>query len=403
MKFDSNIDKEEYIKFWKSNSNQHFLNSYWWGIVNKNNRNQKPYYVGVRNLKGEILCETLLLVKKTPFNMSYIYAPRGYIIDWDNKELVKFFTDSLKEFMKSINSIYLRVDPAIMYQEIDLEANPIEGGKNNYELFNYLVSLGYRHKGFYKLYDGNQPRYTFRTFNKDFDSFSDIEATISKTFMRSIKRSYNYDLKIEFSDSIDEFYELIKRISDKDKFTAYTKKYYQDIFELFKEHNYIKNFIAKINIKEIIDKLEKDLENEKNNDRKVKLEKDIEFFKSKKNDDKDLIIASLICIYSENGAWSLYIGNDDIAEYTGTVNRLYYEFMKDSYEDKKEFSDLFGTVGDPHTKFKNLAGIYEYKRKLGGTYLEWLGDFDLVNKPIMYKLLPMLLKIYRSISKLRKK
>ena len=399
MKFDNNISKDEYIEFWKNNANQHFLNSYYWGEINKKNSGREPMYVGLRDKDNNILCETLLLVKKTPFNMCYIYAPRGYLIDWDNKELVKEFTNKLMEYMKEINCIYLRVDPAVMYQEIDEEANPIEGGKNNYELFDYLTSLGYQHKGFYKLYDGNQPRYTFRTFNKNYYSFEQIEQTISKTFMRSIKRSYNYDLVIEESNSIDEFYELVQKVSSKDGFKAYTKQYYEDIFKTFKKDNYIKNFIAKINIDKVIEKFEEQVKNEKNQDRINKLNKDINFLKENKTSDGDVIIASLICIYTENGAWSLYIGNDNIAEYTGTVNRLYYEFLKDSYLSNKEFSDLFGTVGDPHTKYKNLAGIFEYKRKLGGTYLEWMGDFDLVNKKFWYKVLPILLKIYRTIKR----
>jgi len=399
MKFDSNITKEEYINFWKNNSNQHFLNSYYWGEVNKENRNLIPYYVGLRDNNNDILCESLLLLKKTPFNMSYIYAPRGFLIDWNNKELVKEFTNALKNFMEKNNSIYLRVDPAIIYQDIDENANPINDGYNNYELFNYIKSLGYRHTGFFKLYDGNQPRYTFRTYNKNYNSFEEIEKTISKTFMRSIKRSYNYDLKIELDNGIDSFYDLVLKVSNKDGFKAYSKKYYKDIFNLFKQDGYIKNFIAKINLKEVINKFKEQVKSEKNQDRINKLNKDINFLESKLTDKDELIIASLICIYTENGAWSLYIGNDDIAEYTGTVNRLYYEFLKDSYLSNKDYSDLFGTVGDPKTKYKNLAGIYEYKRKMGGKYIEWIGEFDLINKPFMYKILPTLLKIYRKIKK----
>jgi lipid II:glycine glycyltransferase (peptidoglycan interpeptide bridge formation enzyme) len=217
--------------------------------------------------------------------------------------------------------------------------------------------------------------------------------------MRSIKRSYNYDLVIEESNSVDDFYNLVQKVSLKDGFKAYTKNYYEDIFKTFKKDNYIKNFIAKINIDKVIAKFEEQVKNEKNEDRINKLNKDINFLRENRTSDKDVVIASLICIYTENGAWSLYIGNDNIAEYTGTVNRLYYEFMKDAYLSNKEFSDLFGTVGDPHTKYKNLAGIYEYKRKLGGTYTEWLGDFDLVNKRFWYKVLPILLKIYRTIKR----
>ena len=399
MKFDSNISKEEYIKFWKTNPNQHFLNSYNWGIVNKENRNLIPYYVGLRDINNNIVCETLLLLKKTPLNMSYIYAPRGYLIDWNNTKLVQEFTKALKEFMKDNNSIYLRVDPAIIYQDIDEEAKPIKDGNNNYKLFDDIKSLGYKHTGFFKLYDGNQPRYTFRTYNKEFNTFEDLEHTISKTFMRSIKRSYNYDLNIQIKDDIKDFYDLVLKVSEKDGFKAYSKKYYEDIFNLFNEDNYIKNFTASIDLKSVINKFKEQVKAEKNQDKINKLNKDIAFLESKLTKESNIVIASLICIYTETGAWSLYIGNDDIAQYTGTVNRLYYEFLKDSYENHKEFSDLFGTVGDPKTKYKNLAGIYEYKRKLGGKYIEWIGEFDLINKPFMYKILPLLLKIYRKLKR----
>ena len=397
MKFDDNISKTEYIKFWENNPNQHFLNSYWWGIVSKNNKAVEPKYVGLRDNKDNILCETLILLKKTPLNMCYLYAPRGYLIDWNNKDLVKTFTDEIKKYMKKINAIYLRIDPAIMYQEIDLEANPIKDGKNNYELYNFLLSLGYNHKGFYKLYNGNQPRYTFRTLNKNYNSFEEIEKNISKSTLRDIKRSYKYNLKIEISNNINDFYELHKRVANKDNFNVNTKQYFEDIFNQFKENNYVKNYVCKINLKEVITSLEEELKIETNQERINKINKDINFFKSKYTTDQDIVIGSMLCLYSKIGAWALYIGTDEIAEYINLINRYCYEFFKDSYNEGKEFSDLFGTVGDPHTKEKNLAGIYEYKRKLGGTYLEWMGDFDLVNKKIWYKILPILLNIYRKI------
>jgi len=56
MKFDSNISKDEYIKFWKSNPNQHFLNSYYWGEINKKNSGRTPLYVGLRDENNNIVC-----------------------------------------------------------------------------------------------------------------------------------------------------------------------------------------------------------------------------------------------------------------------------------------------------------------------------------------------------------
>ena len=61
------------------------------------------------------------------------------------------------------------------------------------------------------------------------------------------------------------------------------------------------------------------------------------------------------------------------------------------------FYDLFGTVGEPQTKYKNLAHLHDYKRKFGDQYIEFIGEFDLINKKFLYKMLPFMLKIYRRL------
>ena len=396
MEFISNLKEEEYKKFWLTINNNHFLQSYGWGQAQEKNRKQKPYYVGLKDDKGKIVAAALLLKKELPFKLSYFYVPRGYTMDYTNKEVLKEFTEKIKEFIKEQNAIYLKLDPPIMYQELTPEAQIVENGKNNFELYEYFKSLGYIHKGFNKLYEGNQPRYTFRTYFDKYNSFEEIEKSFSSSFFKPVKRSYNYLLEIYESDEVKTFHDLIKLISSKDGFHEYSLDYYQNVYDELKKDNLIKIFNAKINPQKIITSLEEELQKEKKEERKTKIQKDIDYFNNLPSKD-EYTCASLICTYTNTGAWSLYIGNDEVATYTGTVNRLYYEFIKDAYENKYEYIDLFGVVGDPNTKFKNLAGIYEYKRKIGGDLIEFIGEFDLVNKPFLYKILPTLLKIYRKI------
>lgn len=400
MKFIENLPEKEYQKFWEKTPNNHFMQSYEWGQACQKNRNQIPMYVGLLDENGKIQAAALLLKKKTPLNMCYFYAPRGFTVDFSNHNILKEFTNHLKTFLKKENAIYLRMDPPLMYQEIDSEGNKIEGGLNNYKTFNFLLNLGYKHKGFNKLYEGNQPRYTFRTYFKQYKDFNKVENTFSKSYFRPVKRSYNYDLEIYEANEVKTFHDLIKLVSSKDGFNAYSYDYYKNVYEELNKKGYVKIFNAKINPSKLIKKFENQLASEKKEDRQIKIQKDIDYFKEViKDHPKEYTCASLICTYSKTGAWSLYIGNDEIATYTGTVNRLYYEFIKDAYEKGYEYADLFGVVGDPHTKYKNLAGIYEYKRKIGGDYIEFIGEFDLINKPFWYHVLPILLKIYRKLKK----
>lgn len=400
MKFIKDLSEKEYQAFWEKTPNNHFMQSYEWGQACKKNRDQIPCYVGLKNDKDELVAAALLLKKKTPLNMCYFYAPRGFTMNFEDNKVLTEFTNSLKNYLKEENAIYLKLDPPLMYQEVNTEGEKVENGKNNYVIFNNFLNLGYKHKGFNKLYEGNQPRYTFRTYYNKYNSFDEVEKTFSKSFSKPLKRSYNYDIEIYQSDEVKTFHELIKLISDKDGFNEYSFDYYNNVYEELSKKGYIKVYNVTINPSKLIEKFTKELETEKKEERKAKIQKDIEYFTEiSKNHKDEYTCASLICTYSATGAWSLYIGNDEVATYTGTVNRLYYEFMKDAYDNGYEYADLFGVVGDPKTKYKNLAGIFEYKRKIGGDLIEFIGEFDLVNKPFWYKVLPTLLKIYRKIKR----
>ena len=99
----------------------------------------------------------------------------------------------------------------------------------------------------------------------------------------------------------------------------------------------------------------------------------------------------------------MFIGSNEVANLTFAVTRSYYEAIKDAYNKKYDFFDLFGTPGDPHTTYKNLAKLHDFKRKFGDKYIEFIGEFDLVNNKLLYKMLPCLLNVYRRIRKVFKK
>ena len=406
------LTKDEYIKFFNKSKYNHFLQSYEWGEASKA-KGQIPEYLGLKDEKGKVLAACLALKKKTPLNMCYYYSPRGIIIDWDNKELLKDFTEALKVYLKKENAIYFKVDPGVVYEEIDEEAKPIEGGKNNYELYDYLLSLGYKHQGFTTLFTRNQPRFTFRINTKR--PLEEIESSMNKSYFKTVGRSYNYDLEVTDQYDNDTFYELMNDIASRNNFHGNSLKFYEAFDKAFSEQGNVHYVTIKIYPDKIIEKtkkeldpLKKDLEDGKISPKKIadtqniitRLEKDLELFAPYSGKYPDgMVSLILICPKTNHAMWTLYIGNNDLATHTFAVNRAYYEAIKYAQENKLDFLDLFGTCGEPHTKEKNYAGIHEYKRKLGGTYTEFIGEFDIIMKPFWYKVLPSLLKIYRKIKK----
>lgn len=408
MKFIQNVEISKYREFENAHKKSHFLQSYEWGQFCKKAKRQIPRYVGMEDNDGNLIASCLILLRKTPFGFSYGYAPRGFVLDYNNKDVVKEFTNYLKQYMKDNKIIYIKFDPDIKYQDIDGDGNKIDGGENNYELYNYMLSLGYKHTGFYKLYEGNQPRYTFRIDLKK--PWEEIEAKFNKSFMKSVKRSYSYNLVVDNDVKVDDFYRLIQSNSSKDDFDPHSLEYYKIFSEEMSKDNNMKYFNISIRPKELldniskeIDELNKELEVNKKKEADIKnkiarLEKEREVFS--KIDKDEVCVCSLICTYTKNRAWSLYIGSDDLANFTFAVTRSYYEAIKDAYSNGYEFFDLFGTPGDPNTKYKNLAKLHDFKRKFGDEYIELIGEFDLVNNKILYKMLPIMLSVYR---KLRRK
>lgn len=407
MKFVNNISEEEYVAFEENHSKAHFLQSYSWGQFAIKGKKQKPIYVGLKDKSNKLVCAALFLQKKLLLGYSYIYSPRGFLIDFNDSKLLKIFTDELRIYMKKNKIIYIKIDPDIKYQTIDEFANKIEG-ENNYKIYDNLINNGYIHKGFNKLYEKNQPRYTFR-INLKSRTKEDLDRLFNKAFMKSVKRSYNYNIKITNDECTKEFYDLIQFNSQKDSFNSYSEDYYTEFTKQFKKYNNVKYYNAYINPQSILSNLKNDLkvlEEKLNTDKKHQNDILDQIKRNKKEQDvfkdysKDnILVCSLICVYTKNKAWSLYIGNNDLGNFTFAVSRCYYESIIDALNNKYEFYDLFGTVGDPQTKYKNLAKLHDFKRKFGDEYIEFIGEFDLVNNKFLYKLLPFLLKIYRKIKR----
>ena len=407
-----NLTKEEYINFFKNSQYNHFLQSYEWGEASKA-KGQKPVYIGMKDEKGNIVAATMALKKNTPLKMCYLYAPRGIIIDYTNDKLLETFTNLLKDYLKKIKAIYFKMDPGIVYQEIDEEAKPIENGQNNYPLFEKLTSLGYKHQGFTTLFTRNQPRFTFRIDTTR--PFDEIEKAMNKTYMKTVKRSYNYDLEVTSDYDTETFFKLMNDIANRNNFNGNSQKFYEAFDKAFTKEGNVKYITIKIYPDKIIEKaqkelapIQKDLEEGKIPQKKMadtnniiaRLQKDIDtFLPYQGKHPEGLVSLILICPTTNHAMWTLYIGNNDLATYTFSVNRAYYEAVKYAQEQGLQFLDLFGTCGEPHTQEKNYAGIHEYKRKLGGTYTEFIGEFDIISKPFWYKVLPILLKVYRKLRK----
>ena len=145
-----NLEKEQFDDYVRNHkSKSHFLQSLAWGEFAKAKKNLTPYYLGLVNDKEEIVGATLLLEKKLPLNFCYFYAPRGFVLDYNKKEIIRTMTSKVKDFAKNKKAIFLKIDPDIIKTSFNY-LNEEEENKNFEEIFNTLKACGFKHLGFTK-------------------------------------------------------------------------------------------------------------------------------------------------------------------------------------------------------------------------------------------------------------
>lgn len=422
MKFISNIKKETYEKFVKTNKDKsHFLQSYAWGEFAKKEKNQIPHYVGLTDDKNNLVCATLLLQKKLPLGYSYFYAPRGYVIDFTNKDLVQEFTKEITKYIKKQKAIFLKIDPDIILNEVDYQNNKINLPYDGYQILNDLKDIGFKHLGFTKNFELFQPRYTFRI---DLDNpLEEIEEKFNKTTKQRIKKADEVEVEVTIGTSKDvkDFFELMKITENRKDFVSHNLSYYESLYKIWNKDNCCNIFFGKVNINKILKKYkqkEKELQDEletlnnitspskSQNTKKKELERQLTKLKSdidkyssdlKKYGETIILNAHFIIEYG-NKAWVLYAGNHNILSETGANYKVYKTHLEYCHNKGLKIYDQFGTIGD--LKEDNpLYGLHDFKKKFGGDYIEFIGEFDLITNKLMYFIFTKLVPLYRKIIK----
>ena len=103
-----------------------------------------------------------------------------------------------------------------------------------------------------------------------------------------------------------------------------------------------------------------------------------------------------------NKAWVLYAGNHNILSETYVNYNTYFEHIKHCKEAGLDIYDQFGTIGDL-SKDNPRLGLHEFKKKFGGDYVEFIGEFDYITNKFFYFVFTKLVPIYRNIIKKRSK
>ena len=420
------LSEDRYENYLKNQPKAHFLQSYAWGQLSKIKKNLTPYYLGLIDENKNILATALLLQKHLPMNYCYIYCPRGYIINYEDEKLLATMTKEIIKFAKSKKAIFVKIDPDLIYKDINYLEEEKTLPYDTNKIFETLKKIGYKHLGFTKNFETMQPRYTFRIDLEQ--SLEEIENHFSKTTKQRIAKAKKLDTYVEIGSEKDlkEFYHLMTLTETRKDFVSYNEDYYSTLYDIFNGSQNTKAtlFLGKVdidrtikaiseNLKKVnnqisilpIDNLSKSAKNKLKELTKQKenYQKEIEKFENYKQEyGNNLTLSAHMIVEYMDKAWVLYAGNHNILTETYVNYYTYEEHIKYCKEKGIKMYDQFGTIGDLN-KENPRYGLHEFKKKFGGDYIEFLGEFDYVtNKPMYFifmKLVPFYRKIIRNRSK----
>ncbi len=355
------------------------------------------YYVGGFIKERLVGASLLLSYERKKGKERLFYAPRGFLIDYKNEELLKEFTEEVKKFIIEKHGAFLKIDPYILVRDRDNEGNIIEGG-----VYNDFVEVNLTNANFIKVNDKIQPKWLSRINLKE-KTIDDIFNNFSPKARQTVRRNERLGFKVrdfDFKD-IDKFIDIINEESKKYNTIVPTKTFYLDLKQTFDGNiKFMEVYFKKDEVTNNIDKMISEVIKEKevriNNYHNSKMTAG--YFIDKELEDEEEIkrLESLKDYFSkcsDDVGMGIYmfitIGNEVVALNGGIVDEynkldasytLHYEMIKYAIENGYKYYNLYeiGDITDSNNKLKNS---YNYKKSFGGEVVELVGEYDLVINP----------------------
>ena len=375
------------------------------------------FYLGIVDDNHNIKCASLFIretKKSVVGTLNYAYAPRGFLIDYSDIELLTFFTKELRRFLLKKGIAFIRLDPPLIHKEHDRKGDIKKGGIDNSNIIILMQTLGYEHLGFSNYFETLKPRWN--AICKFSGTPAKLFTLFNKETRNKIRKAGKLGIEIIESDqnSINQFYKFVEHKHIRNL------EYYNDLYNAFGKDSMFHIYFAKINPIVYLHNSKKSYEKEQINNmnliNKITQNKNAQnetIINKKMESDRllagykdDIIKASNLAISYPNGA---LIGTSAVVTYQKEVH-----FLIDGYDQSFQgipanhllkwkimetyaakgytIFNLNGLSGD-FNKENKYYGLYAFKTGFNADVIEYVGEFDLIiNAPIyqMYRNVPQL-------------
>jgi lipid II:glycine glycyltransferase (peptidoglycan interpeptide bridge formation enzyme) len=358
------IDKETHVEFLKNYQTFSFLQLPCWAEVKSGWKSKSVGWFDERKL----VCVGLILIRNIPkTKWSLFYLPEGPVLDPDYAKNVVDWLTPLRDFAKESGAFNLKLGPQVtintwsaatiknaisdnVYRQFK-DVDPDRVNPFGHEIGTKLRNLGGKQietdgEGFGDV----QPRFVFAI---DVEGKSDEEllATFSQEWRRNIKKAEKSKVKVRQANlsDLETFHTLYKETAKRDKFTPRPLNYFKQMW--------------------------KSLNDNSNNLAEMRL-----YIAEQEN------ICHAACLWVRVGkhVWYTYGASSTSGRELRPSNAIQWQMMRDARDAGASIYDMRGIAATLNEK-SPLFGLLRFKIGTGGKVIQYVGEWDFVLKPLIYK------------------
>ena len=358
------IDKDTHIEFLKNYQTFSFLQLPCWAEVKSGWKSKSVGWFDERKL----VSVGLILIRNIPkTKWSLFYLPEGPVLDPDYAKNVVDWLTPLKDFAKESGAFNLKLGPQVtintwsaatiksaisdnVYRKFsDVDPDRINPFGN--EIGTKLRNLGGKQietdgEGFGDV----QPRFVFAIDVED-KTDEELLASFSQEWRRNIKKAEKSEVKVRqatFSD-LETFHTLYKETAKRDKFTPRPLNYFKQMWKSLNENS---NNLAEMRL----------------------------YIAEQEN------ICHAACLWVRVGkhVWYTYGASSTSGRELRPSNAIQWQMMRDARDAGASIYDMRGIAATLNEK-SPLFGLLRFKIGTGGKVIQYVGEWDFVLKPLIYK------------------
>ena len=365
-----------------------------------NNQKFESMFIGLVDNKN-ILAASLILIERRK-GFKYAYAPRGFLIDYNNYNLLETFTTLIKKYLSKKGIVAIKISPMIIKNVYDIKYDVISDNKYFDKTFENLKKLGYYHFGFNNYFESLKPR---------FEAIIDLNIPYYMLF-NNIKKKYKTKIRSSEANGVKVYKGTNKELEylylQTSKKYPRDLNYFKDCYKYFSKNNNVEFFYTKLDTHKYLSVITKKYHDQeaicnhlnhslnKDNNEKIlslkinadrlldKLKKElIKATNYLKNYPEGIVTSSILVIKNKDEAFVLMDGYDNKYKYLNSKHLLIWKLIE-RYAGLGFKTFNLGGMTNPMLENNKFEGLNDFKTGFDAKAIEYIGDLELITNTPLY-------------------